>query len=175
MKSKFFKAACSETWKEGQERIVRLPDVAPRTFQRYIDWIYGSLLVVGEGSGVADISAMVNLYLLGDVSDDVKLRNRTMKALNDYAYFDKTSTSVELTQKIWDRTTPNSLLRKWIIDEMIMRHSRAQFEAKVAGYPVDFVQQIALKLMQQTPTVKRDIFGAKLTEYLEAEDASESA
>lgn len=40
--SKFFKAACSANWKEGQEGIVRLPTAKPPVFEMYMDWLYFS-------------------------------------------------------------------------------------------------------------------------------------
>jgi hypothetical protein len=33
--SKFFKAACSKRWREGQERTVRLPEAQPDIFKLY--------------------------------------------------------------------------------------------------------------------------------------------
>jgi hypothetical protein len=35
-KSKFFKAACSERWIEGKQKVVKLPDVTARDFQTYV-------------------------------------------------------------------------------------------------------------------------------------------
>jgi hypothetical protein len=35
-KSKFFKAACSERWIEGKQKVVKLPDITARDFQTYV-------------------------------------------------------------------------------------------------------------------------------------------
>ncbi|SMQ55686.1 unnamed protein product [Zymoseptoria tritici ST99CH_3D7] len=36
VKSPFFASACSETWKEGQDKIIKLPSIEPRIMENYI-------------------------------------------------------------------------------------------------------------------------------------------
>lgn len=45
-KSKFFDKACStDHWREGQEKLVPLPDVEPGVFKTYLHWtMIGNLL-----------------------------------------------------------------------------------------------------------------------------------
>jgi hypothetical protein len=170
-KSKFFTAACGERWKSGQGKIVRLPEVKSRVFQHYVDWAYGEILVLREDEDKT-MSLLIELYLLGDRLDDIKLRNKTIKAMASCSYTDHVCPSPISISLVWDSTTPNSPLRNWIINEYLLRTGRAYFKNNLAKYPADFTQQIALKLMEQTPTVDRDVVQAKTAEYLEAEDGT---
>jgi len=47
-KSKFSKAACSKHWIEGQEKLIRLPEVKPEVFQRYSNWIYSGTILASR-------------------------------------------------------------------------------------------------------------------------------
>jgi len=56
--SKFFKAACSKRWTEGQEKLIRLPEVEPKNFQGYVAWLcsgkYQPKASEGDGDDVID-------------------------------------------------------------------------------------------------------------------------
>lgn len=93
-----------------------------------------------------------------------------MKALTSYAVIDLKGLNVSNVKLIWSCTTQNSLLRKRVIDNIIMRCKRDVFESLLAEFPADFTQQVALKLIQQTPAVTCNAFQAMLPDYLEAED-----
>jgi hypothetical protein len=167
-KSKFFRAACGERWKSGQEKIVRLPEVEAMVFQRYVDWAYGDILV-SEKDSKADMVMLVHLYLLGDKLDDVKLRNKAIKAMTSCSYVNRLAPHASTITLIWSNTTPSSPLRKWIIDHKMLRYSRPEFAKEITEYPAELVQQIALKFIGQTPSQSADVFQAKLPEYLETE------
>jgi hypothetical protein len=169
-KSKFFRAACSERWRSGQDKIVRLPDVETMVFQRYVDWAYCDILVSGQDISET-VALSIKLYLLGDKLDDVKLRNKIMKALTSYSVSERILPGIESVKLIWSNTTPSSPLRKWIIDGKILNGSRGKFEENLTNHPTELLQQLALKLMQQTPLQFPRVFQAKLPEYLEAEDS----
>jgi hypothetical protein len=169
-KSKFFRAACSERWKERQEKVVCLPEVETMVFQRYVDWVYGDILVHGEDMD-ENMRELVKLYLLGDKLEDVKLRNRAIKGLGSYCYIDRQLPGPESIELIWRSSTPSSPLRKWIIDSMMIRYSREAVKEHLTEWPAELMQQIAWKFMQQTPTQSDKAFQAKLPEYLEAEDS----
>lgn len=166
-KSKFFKAACSSPWKEGQENIVRLPEEDPSTFQCYVDWVYGGKFVATVDN---QVSMSAKLHVLGDILDDVKLRNVALKALHSYACIDLKYPGSTAVRWAWKRTPPHSLFRKWIVDVTFFRLDRANFENNISDYPKEFVQQIALKGMQQVSPLTRDELQAKLMDYVEKED-----
>lgn len=148
-----------------------MPDVEPSTFEQYVDWAYGDVLTTSATEGSrGQRRVMVELYLLGDLLDDIRFRNETMRALNSYAIIEKMHPNEDAVDLIWSSTPPNSLLRKWIVDLTILRLSRKNFELSVANYPAEFVRDIALKLMQQTSVANTTAFQAKLPEYIEVEE-----
>ena len=102
-KSKFFKATCSTQWREGQEKVVRLPEVGAKAFQIYVHWAYSDTLVA-EPTGAHNVELMVKLYLLGDKLEDIKFRNKALKALNDYAIIDRMLPCCAGVSVIWAET-----------------------------------------------------------------------
>lgn len=165
-KSKFFRAACSNNWKEGQEKLMQLPSIEPSTFQAYTEWVYSnSLLNVNQST-----KSLVKLYLVADYLDDVRLRNKSMEAL--IAFFKRRDTMPSATsiQLIWENTTPSSRLRAWIVDVTAKYCNRESFAHCSDLLPSDFVLQIALKLMPEGPIRRDPTFLAKATEYLEVEE-----
>lgn len=167
-KSGHFKAACSGWKKGGGEITVHLPGVQGYVFQHYVDWVYGNTLVA-TSTVDGNVEMAIKLHLLGGVLDDVKLRNRTVKALNSISAIDKIPNAA-VTKAIWAITPTNSLLRKWAVGDMIMRGDRDRFEQAIADYPTEFVQEVAVKLLKQQPTTTSKASQADLREYLEAED-----
>jgi hypothetical protein len=113
---------------------------------------------------------MIQLYLLGDKLDDMGLRNKALKALHSYASIDDVQPAVVDIELIWRELPPNSLLREWAIDVTISRLSRKGAKDDVARYPSEFAQELALKLLQQTPLVAKKDFQAKLPLYVEADE-----
>lgn len=165
--SKFFKAACSTRWTEGQEKVVRLPTVKPSVFEMYMDWLYFGE-IAGNATG-SRLNPLIHLSLLGDMVDDRDLRNKAMDALQITAYEGLVSPAPYQIRRIWENTCEGSMLRKWALDSILLRR-RKSFEGCVSQYPPEFVRQIAVKLMQQTPATSSADFLAKTREYQELDD-----
>jgi hypothetical protein len=168
--SKSFRVACSTRWKEGQDKVVRLPDVDPTVFQRYVDWVYGDILVSG-GDLQKKLSMLVELHLLADKLDDVKFRNKTIRVLTRCSWASNLCPGVQVITSIWSNTTSSSPLRKWVIDILMLKDSLSTFEKDVTEYPAELVQQMVLWFVQQRSDTSRNEFQARLPGYLEAEDA----
>jgi hypothetical protein len=156
-KSGFFCAACSTAWTEGREKVVRLPEVEPEVFRVYVDWAYTDALVFEADSSLKPANetssrGIVNIYLLGDVLDDVRLRNKAMELLNTHAISGRPPNTVTINY-IWDITPTKSRLRKWIVDVTITGLSRESFVQHGADYPAELVFQLATTLLQQTKTL----------------------
>jgi len=168
-KSRFFKAACSGRWKEGQEECVRLPDVKPEIFQCYVDWVYGGIFVA-EGPVDNEVKMATSLYVLGDILDDIRLRNTALKALTSYACVERKHPSVGSIRRAWINTPSHSLFRKWIVDTTFFQLRREHFAQRISHYPAEMVQLIALKGMQQFQFLESNELRARLMEYVEVED-----
>lgn len=169
--SKFFKAACSTRWKEGQEKVVRLPTVKPAVFEMYMDWLYfGKIVNSASYATPSLLDPFIHLSLLGDMVDDKNLRNKAMDALQAKAYEEKVSPCPRQIHHIWENTSERSMLRKWALDIVFLRRGPNGFEENVAKYPPEFLQQIAVKAMQQAQIVSGSDFLAKSQEYQEADE-----
>lgn len=168
-KSRFFKAACSDRWKEGQEECVRLPNVEPETFQCYVDWMYGGIFVA-EGPGGSAVKMSTRLYVLGDILDDTRLRNTALTALTSYACIVREHPSVVSICWAWSNTPPHSLFRKWIVDATFFHLKREHFAERISDYPAEMVQLIALEGIQRFRVLESNELRARLMEYVEVED-----
>lgn len=140
--SKFFRAACSETWLEGQEKLVRLPETDPDVFQEYCKWTYSGSIrgttctaANTQEQKNAELKLLVRMYLLGDLLDDLKLRNRTFhELLHGMTALNRVPSAKVLTS-IWNATTAGSLFRKMLVDVTIAREARTRFAADVSVLP----------------------------------------
>lgn len=178
--SKFFKAACSKLWAEGKEKVVRLPDVKVDAFKAYVVWIYSGKVTVNTSNkeatdkSSAEFKEIVELYLLAGILDDLQLRNAAMRTMVMKSKDWKIQPSAQVINRIWNSTSPGSLLRKMVLDKTIMRFSRSEFEKDSADYPKDLLHSMAVALMKKVATVSCDVFVAGLDEYLEPEVSGDS-
>jgi hypothetical protein len=169
--SKFFKAACSERWIEGKEKKVSLPEVEPALFRSYVAWLYSGNYQLGvskDDTVDAQDSALdtgVELYLLGDFLNDIRFRNKVMGKLasNDLRRFP----TLSKLEKVWERLSPNSLLRKMYVEDMIMRMSRKRFTDDHKLFPVGLLQDIAVAALTRIAPSKTQSFHTKLPSFLE--------
>ena len=135
----------------------------------YMDWVYFS--EIASEAKLSLTNPLVKLYLLGDMLDNRKLRNKTMQTLHDLTHRTLGGLTPEGICHIWENTSEGSMLRKWAIDFTVLR-SRKKLANDVPRYPSDFVQQIAVKLMEQTQNISAAAFLARAQEYQEADDGA---
>jgi hypothetical protein len=179
-KSKFFEAACSKLWREGKKKLVRLPEVKAGTFQTYVIWLYSGEIPVNRSSSdnVAKMACdeydeTVELYLLGDVLDDLLLRNAAMRALVAGKGEVRVYPGSKIATRIWDSTPPGSRLQRMVVDMTIKCMSR-EHTKNLDGYPDDMLRSIAIAFLERVPTVSDEAFVSKLDDYLEPEPRNDS-
>lgn len=117
------------------------------------------------------MTILVKLHVLGDALTDIELRNKSMQDLTVTSNNTDTCPNIGTIKFAYEHTTSSSLLRKWIVDETIFRRCRQNFAKRIEEYSADLVQQVALKLIQQTETIDGEDFLAKVSDYLEKLDA----
>jgi len=132
----------------------------------YLDWAYFSEIASEETQGLT--GTLIRLYLLGDLVDDKGLRNNVMTALPTHSLKAVKAPTPGHICRIWENTAKGSMLRKWALDCILSQ--RGVFEQDVTEYPHEFVQQAAVKLIQQTPKISSADLLAKSPEYQEADD-----
>lgn len=137
-RSRFFHKSCSLRWREGQEKVVPLPDCEPETFQMYMDTTYNRLVYDIDSSSLP----LVKLHVLADYLVDVKARHRAMRLLLNQRRYP----SPETADFLWENTSRGSLLRQWAVDAVAAKLGIDRFARLIGSYPAEFVQQIALKM-----------------------------
>jgi hypothetical protein len=131
------------------ERVVRLPYVEPEHFRVYIDWSYTGKLAVEDDATKADHGMnLANMFILGDVLDDVELRNSAARLLNAqvvaHGFF-----YPRVVRLIYENTASSSLLRKWTAEAAFLLLDRKYFAKHAVRYPADFMSELAVKALQQ--------------------------
>lgn len=170
-KSKFFKAACTERWLEGQQKTIRLPEVIPQIFQYYVDWVYTNN--ISKDGLPGSHQPCIRMYLLGTYLNDVKFQNKSMElivALNDKLV--NTHPGIGSAQLIWENTTPDSLLRKWFVDNIAQKVSSDFLASEYADMPTEAIHQLAVKLKQTIehgPMAATPRIPQKASDYFEVE------
>ncbi|OQO00731.1 hypothetical protein B0A48_13222 [Cryoendolithus antarcticus] len=166
-KSKFFEAACSTRWLEGQEKTVKLDDVDPALFARYVHWAYYDSFEAKTSVNDRQDDhkkELLDAYLLGDRLDDQALRDHAMGLLHHHLR--DTSTVYPLRswiQRLYRETAAGSLLRKLMVKYTIARRSRGEFV--LSRYPREFVDELASMALAKIPIRRADC--GTIDEYLE--------
>lgn len=106
----------------------------------------------------------LELYLLSDILDDIRLRNKVLQTL---VLNTATTPCPQTMARVWEKTPEDSPVRRMLVDRATLRTKRTYLLANLTEYPEDFVQQVALKLLQEVPTKDKEVFEAKLPLYSE--------
>lgn len=173
-KSKFFRAACSKEWLEGQERMVRLPETEDTTFHEYCTWIYSGEIADGTCTlaSTFEFQRLAKLHILGDKLDDIQLRNKANIKLFKSMQKMNAVPHAQCLKVIWESTMPGSLLRALIVDLIVNRLSRDTFAAVVSQYPTDCLQEIAVAALRAGSVLTWEQMALKLSKYGEVEKTS---
>jgi hypothetical protein len=91
---------------------------------------------------------LAKIYILGDVLDNVELRNSTARLLNvqvvAHGFF-----YPRVVRLINGKTTSSSLLGRWIAEAAFLLLDRKYFAKHAVRYPADFMPELAVKAVQQ--------------------------
>jgi hypothetical protein len=141
-KSRFFKAACSDHWREGQDRVVRLPNIDPIAFKAYCGWVYSGELpkntctpTSSVGDKVDEQRLLVDLYILGDKLDDLQMRNQANSQLLDTMHRQRMLCNPGTLKRVYASTPPGSLLRRMLVDVTLARQRPSSFAEKISLNP----------------------------------------
>jgi len=172
----FFKAACSKLWAEGKEKVVRLPEVKVDAFQAYLVWVYTGKVVFNRQAPRHQLRDTIDLYLLGDVLDDLLLSNTAMRTLVIHIPVWNVIPSARLVNHIWASTPTGSPLRQVIIDTIVKRVGRASLgHCVTVDHPAEFLHDLAVVSLKQIPNVSAERFISGMNGYLEAEPSNDMA
>jgi hypothetical protein len=151
-----------------------LPDIDASVFQCYLTWVYCGRLDVKCISIAAiddlhykidrNIIRHLELYILGDVLDDVRLRNSVLRTLVTKI---QSLGSPEGLKLVWEKMPDNAPIRRMLVDRATLRTRQDYLIENVAQYPESFVQQVTATLLQGVPGRSKEVFEARLPSYLE--------
>lgn len=160
-KSKFFEAACSsDRWREGTEKLVRLPEVKPRVFQAYVHWAYTSsvmLEIQGEDqtTGEEDEKTIcIEASIIGDFLRDEQLRKRSIEIFLEKIVIWKFHMARSAIDRIWSATPTGSPLRIVVLEWTADNLDLDCFAGRVAKYLEEFVQEVAVLMMERLRTYR---------------------
>jgi hypothetical protein len=161
-KSRFFTAACSEHWIGGKEK-VRLPHVNASLFQCYLTWAYGGQVDVTGftdvdledllGGEALLVAKLIELYILGDVLDDLHLRNRVIRIL----VLETTSLPRPSSLKrVWENTPDSSPIRRMLVRRATLLTTRPSLTKQLTSCPEGFVQHSLLRYCNSSQAKIKD-------------------
>lgn len=175
-KSKFFKAACSKRWLEGQEKLVHLLDVEVEVFREYCRWVYSGTMPISHcsrESKVKEITAeqglLINPYLLGDLLDDFQLRRVATKTFYRCLKTTGGLLGPRSLAVVWSSTPPGSLFREQLVDCTVGSADRAVLAERIADVPPEFVQEVAIAALRRSTTTRLERVMSDGSQYLEPE------
>ena len=119
------------------------------------------------------VDRLIELYLLGDVLHDVKLRNSTLHfmtaATEDYNAF----LHPLQCRYVWQHTAPSSSIRKWVVDHIASLVCPEFIKNGASELPADLVLKVADMLMARRAGgmyLAREALEQRLETYEEVED-----
>lgn len=169
--SPFFKAACSGTWKESEEKVVRLPEQLPDSFEVYLHMLYTQEFDVwgddkeafletckdrANGNGTNLFDRMLHHFVLGDVLRDVHFCNKVVDGLVEAIERLRFIPAGSTIRKHWDNLPSNCTMRRVLID---CAATTAEYEPMVqlaADYPHGFIIGIALAGIRDRNVAQKD-------------------
>ncbi|KAL8796367.1 MAG: hypothetical protein Q9195_001274 [Heterodermia aff. obscurata] len=146
--TRVFKAALEGSFKEATEQEIKLPDVSPEVFQRFMLWMYTASLI-GDGESASDLSSevLVRLYIFGDTYGIEGLQNCTMDTLKTKLDLSNKGLSMKIISLIYENTVKGCSLRRFAVERAIFRGSIVDMfgtEADIAKLPPAFCLDLIL-------------------------------
>lgn len=157
-RSLFFKKALSGSFKEAQDRVVKLPSDSPGVFGVYLHLLHTQeLSVLPEKLPIDYVRVeekvlLARLYVLAEKFQDIKSKNTIIKALIASSYepwLDSSQAwlpSIMTITLIYKGTTPGSMAPKFLVDTMACDNSDTKSILSEA-WPNDFLSELAHEFM----------------------------
>ena len=157
--SAFFKAACSGTWKENEEKIVRLPEQLPESFEVYLHMLYtGTFDIWGDdeealiatckdtanGKSTNLFNRIISCFVLGDVTRDARFCNRAVDGLIESMNKVNCVPGPTVISKHWDNLPSGCAMRRLLVDCVAHSVSYDHMVERAEQFPQSFITGVAL-------------------------------
>lgn len=165
--SEFFQAAYRGEWREAIDKVVRLPEVDPDTFDLYLGWLYTKQIDLPSvpAAGFRDdealeqeeddlLHSLINAYALGDVVADTSFRNAVVDKARDMLIPPHPKRVVlpgfrEITE-LYCRVPRRPKLSRLFVDIWVFYLADgASFAKHLQDIPTDFVAEVASICMEE--------------------------
>jgi len=179
--SSFFDKALKKEWKEGQDRVVDMPDADNEAFGIWVKWLYTALVFIHkEGDEIIKDGVQTNsrewlrwskCYALGDFLQDTDFMNALIDVVTEIIE-EANAQPVSLPNYIYSHSTENSAHRKLVVDILLRCWDRTAYAKTVVDQPQEFLYDILVNMaphlgtsIQQASDVKALLNTADLCEY----------
>ena len=157
--STFFTAAYSKDYREGQEKLIRLPEINIDTFLVYLQWVYSGRIVITDGHGKllgAETTTsgypLTQLYVTAEFLGDTLLRNKIIDRLRKLAGPKRGVPTLQMIHFAYENTaTAKSTLRKLFVDCIRLTGSTEFFEKHSDGLPKQLFVEMAMSWAEDSP------------------------
>ncbi|KAK5734334.1 hypothetical protein LTR17_008998 [Elasticomyces elasticus] len=163
--SAFFDAALNKCWKEGNEKIIRLPEEELRIVTKYVQFLYTSKIHIDKtkdwiprysSAGIPEHLALAELYVFGERVQDVTFKNATMAAwvarvcepVTGEKYDFPDNKAIDM---IYEGTTSGSLARLFVVGLYV----RFAAEHWIPELPEDNNKEFLVDLVRLTLKYRR--------------------
>ena len=157
--SEFFEAACSEKWRKGKDRIVRLPEQNPVSFNIYLNWRYLGIVDLWNGEAElrpqSDIDGekltstgtrynrLIRSYILGDMLQDTQFCNALISSWFSLVEETKRIPSSDKVNQIFESLPETSKLRQLVTHEIAYGLNVDDFKKDLESYSPGVLSAIA--------------------------------
>ena len=186
-RSLFFKKALSRDWREGEERLVKLPEDKSDTFELYLQCVYGLDMSVEpdpipeDYSGHSERLELAKLYVFAEEVQDVRAQDTALKAFLNCVWKLQPDgkwcpPDGKTTRVLYHGTVPGSPMRKLLVDinAYVIGHSD-HFKGRLSdAWPREFFIELSSELtsarLADSFKGRHLRYGDSADDYLEAEE-----
>ena len=137
---------CAKADAEGNPKSFSLPDLDVEHFNIYMRYLYTGTVVIRTQEeamkakdGRKRQSQLIEMYLLGEAVDDMKLRNLTIDELIRFRVKDRVVMTVQRINIIFTKSKAGSKFRAYCIDCCIINATAESLNLTKSKLPPDFV------------------------------------
>lgn len=161
-KSEFFKTALKEDWKEGQDRVVRLPAAFAETFSSYVHWLYKDEVTVKQeiedglketatmvSSSKSKFEAFIGLYGLAHFLGDIRLQNAVITSASHHADTHALGPAFKSVSMAYTETPEGSTMRRFLAAYYTTDISHKYYLENHTQFPSEFTLDMTLEFMRR--------------------------
>lgn len=150
--SEFFRAACSRDFKEGKEKVIRMPEADPETFRSYMQWAYRGEIVVMNSQEIAEPNdqssrlqrRLGELFTLASFLGDLQLKNSVTDKIISVLKCNSSELAAPLVTHLYEHTPDECKLRRYILDWFLYKPTGTWLETNRSLLPAAFLGDIAV-------------------------------